>query len=93
MNLLANALTHQVTISKHQHAAEKEIFEIFMDIHKKLKQQIIDAVDDTYLAELKHQTLGYEACSAVDLLIHLTTSYGQIHDEDIQANLDALAAD
>jgi hypothetical protein len=37
----------------------------------KLKQQIIDAVDDTHITELKRAALACARCSAADLLDHL----------------------
>ena len=64
----------------------------------KLKQQIIAAVPEAFIAELREEFIAYANKTPLDLLTHLITTYGFEHyinimtDEELEANRSLLAS-
>ena len=63
---------------------EKKIFWMeYTNTDKALKQQLLAAVDNIYLAPIKDRITGFNGCSSLDILSHLYTNYGKINTQTI----------
>jgi hypothetical protein len=66
-----------------QHKQERRIFDHATNMEDALKAQVIDAVESTYLCEMRNKYTGYLGISTRDLLDHLLDRYGKITSADI----------
>ena len=55
-------------------------------IHETLKNQVIDAVEETYLKELKKSYTRFVGVICHDLLKHLLNQYRKIMTADLKSN-------
>jgi hypothetical protein len=58
-----------------------------------LKKLLLEAVDNTYVAALNHDILGYALVSCFTLLNHLWDTYGVITPDQLSANFALLSSD
>ena len=65
---------------------EKAIYTTWRTTHTCLKNQIINKVDDQYIATLKNARTKYATVSVNDMMKHLWSTYGQIDMNDLTAN-------
>jgi hypothetical protein len=65
------------------HKAAQKLFDHHNNMNDALKTQIIDAVTDTYLGELRNRYTGYMGVTPRDLIDHLLERYGRITASDI----------
>jgi hypothetical protein len=63
----------------------RRIYDNNANMDSALKTQIIDAIKDTYLCELRNKYTGYLGVTAQDLIDHLLDRYGKITPADIAA--------
>jgi hypothetical protein len=77
----ANAATQETDCINHK--AAQKLFEHHNNMNDALKAQIIDAVADTYLGELRNRYTGYMGVTPRDLIGHLLERYGRIMASDI----------
>ena len=75
---VAQARTHGIELYHHgtYHAVDKA-----------LKQQLIKAIPDIYIAALHHETTGYATVTTLQMMTHLWETYGEISEADITNNL------
>ena len=57
-----------------------------------LKQQLLESVDDTYVEALQDPHTGYSQVTTLQLLQHLSTTYGNVTAFDLQDNYKKLTA-
>ena len=55
-----------------------------------LKQQLLAAVEDEYICSLQDALYGYANVTVRDIIVHLQTTYGQLDQDALTANLAAL---
>lgn len=67
-------------------------YELELVVNSLLKEQMLQAIDDAYLAELKHSRYGYATVTARDQYRHLYTHYRQLRPADLIANRESLSA-
>jgi hypothetical protein len=67
-----------------EHKEEQRIFNNHTNMDDALKAQLIDAVDDTYLKEMRNKYTGYLSITTRDLIDHLLDRYGKITPADIE---------
>eukprot|EP00978_Attheya_sp_CCMP212_P014158 scaffold35966_cov68-Attheya_sp.AAC.1 len=70
----------------------KKDFRIYHDVDKALRNQLIAATPDTYLQELRDPDLGYANTSCLEIITHLRDTYGEIAQEDLDANQQRMTA-
>eukprot|EP00978_Attheya_sp_CCMP212_P008993 scaffold21179_cov47-Attheya_sp.AAC.4 len=70
----------------------KKDFRIYHDVNKALRNQLIAATPDTYLQELRDPDLGYANTSCLEIITHLRDTYGEIAQEDLNANQQRMTA-
>ena len=80
----------QIAAVTRTHDTQLHAFHTYVTLQNQLKQQIIAAVDEPYIAELRHPTLGYAQTTAKQLLQHLIMAYGQLQTADLEANRQRL---
>jgi hypothetical protein len=93
LNLVANAATRQIAIATNACDRGTKACNAWIKLTNKLKQQLIDAVGDAHLKELKHETSACAWCTIAELLNHLVTACGQIKVDNIARNKKKLSAD
>jgi hypothetical protein len=79
----ANATAAIRETDRLNHKAEQKLFNNHNNMNDALKTQIIDAVTDTYLGELRNSYTEYLGVTPRDLLDHLLEQYGRITASDI----------
>ena len=72
---------------------EFEFWKMTQDVREALKKQIIDAIDNEYLKDLKDPDTGYANVTPLNMLKHLYNEYGELTAQDISANRTNLKAD
>ena len=50
-----------------------------------LNQEVIDAVEETYLYEKKQRYMGFQGVPAKSLMYHVMERYGKIRASDLKA--------
>ena len=85
--LIANATVAQART----HGIELYHHGTYHSVDKALKQQLLKAVPDIYIASLHHDTTGYAGVTTLQLLTHLWETYGHISEADITANLKSFS--
>jgi hypothetical protein len=93
LQIPANSTARQMAMLSDTHNREVKEYNTFIDLAAKLKQQILDAVDHTYIDELSNPLTGFATVTTAQLLTHLMTRYCEIKRDDIKANKKKLAAD
>lgn len=88
----AGATGPQITETNRQHDYATAMFSKYTKVAAALKAQIIAAVGKTYIRAIEDPVLGYSLVSALDLLTHLSTVYGEIKPVDLDKNLETLRA-
>ena len=72
---------------------EFEAWKMTQDVREALKKQILNAIDDEYLEDLKDPDTGYANVTPLQMIEHLYTEYGELTPQDISNNRTALKAD
>jgi hypothetical protein len=65
------------------HKAAQKLFEHHNNMNNALKTQIIDAIANTYIGELRNRYTGYMGITPRNLINHLLERYGSITASDI----------
>ena len=74
---LTYTAAHQETIIR-EHNEQRYLHDTITNVDLALKKQLIEAVEDVYLAEKKYQYTGFLHDATRDLLDHLMQPYGKI---------------
>ena len=82
LNANADTMHH----SEHTYKIEMIEWESYYKTKAKLTQQILAAVDDTYTKALSHSLWHYGNVTPLQLLTHLSNTYGRILPRDLQDN-------
>ena len=87
------ALTEKQILNNNRiYDTELRVYTEYNNLMNKLKQQIIAAVPEAFIAELREESIGYANKTPLDLLTHLITTYGTMTDEELEANRSLLAS-
>ena len=86
----ANATSRQMTEISATYDRALKAFETYNDVEQTLKQQLLAAVDPEFVCSLQDALYGYANVTVRDLLVHLETTYGQLDQDALTANLAAL---
>ena len=72
---------------------EFEAWKMTQDVREALKKQLINALDDEYLEDLKDPDTGYANVTPLQMIEHLYDEYGELTPQDISNNKTDLKAD
>jgi hypothetical protein len=74
----------------HEHKMQGEAWRKFNAVRNVLKQQVVSAVEDSYLKSLENRHTGFAGVTVRAMLGHLTTSYGIVSASDLEYNNSAI---
>ena len=66
-----------------QYKNENEEWKLVSDVRHAIKKQLLEAVEDEYLEDLKDQDTGYANVTPLEMIEHLYTDYGDMTEQDI----------
>eukprot|EP00978_Attheya_sp_CCMP212_P013088 scaffold32736_cov48-Attheya_sp.AAC.3 len=69
-----------------RHTEHSRAFKLYHDVDKALHKQLITATPEVYLQDIKDPVLGYANTTCLDIITHLRDTYGEISQEDLDAN-------
>jgi hypothetical protein len=70
----------------------KKSFKLYHDVDKALRKQLITATPEVYLQDIRDPILGYANITCLDVITHLRETYGEISQEDLDANTARMGA-
>ena len=82
-----------ITETNRQYAYDLNEYTRFLTVKEELKKQLLLAVEARYLSILEDADFGFADIGANAMLAHLKTIYGEITNEEIEANRANLSAD
>lgn len=88
-----NATSAAITETNRAYLAAKEAAVQYTTVTQALKQQLLNAVNVTFLQALADDILGFATVSCAAMLAHLDTTYGTITPDDLEANKLEFAAE
>jgi hypothetical protein len=84
---VVNATSAQITAASRAYdLSTMTEFQTCQNVKENLKQQILEAVANIYLQDLKDDVFGYADVTITQIIIHLGTTYGQLNANDLEAN-------
>ena len=51
---------------------------------KALKNQIVETIENTYMAELRNQYTGFMGVRTIDMVHHIMERYGKVMETDLK---------
>ena len=81
-----NATAAQIGTIERTHKESKRLYQEYIAVGNALKQQLICAIDETYLRGLRHNIYGYMNVSILQMLTYLYENYGDIEPGDLTEN-------
>jgi hypothetical protein len=84
------ATAAQITESNRQFLQDQTEFKEYTTVHQALKSLLLVAVKDVFLDTLKDDDVGYANVDLRDMIAHLQTQYGQLTQDELQANTERL---
>jgi hypothetical protein len=87
---LDKATPTEITETNRRFLASSSAFERYCVIAAALKAQLIAAVPDTFIHELRIPGLVNATVLALDILKHLDTKYGEVRKQDLNNNMTLL---
>ena len=73
---------------KEEHRENIRVFRESLDVQQALIKQIVTAVDEEYLQELRNETTNAITADIPTILAHLTLAYGEVDSEDLKKKED-----
>jgi hypothetical protein len=83
---VARATGPQIAKGNQQYKEEVHIFQEYHNTDAALYNQIIVAIDNTFINELKDPMIGFGQTISLQLMNHLYHTYGNIDASDLDAN-------
>jgi hypothetical protein len=82
----------QINETNRQFRAATEEHRHYLTVVAELRRQVLAAVHERYVNSLADPVFGYSTVSIIDLLAHLTDTYGLITPEELEENRAQLSA-
>ncbi len=86
------ATAAQITETNRIFQVNTQTFEVYQNTRTHLSNLIINSVPDKYINALKHRITQYNNVTPLQLLAHLTDTYGQVTEADLTANYARMTA-
>ena len=81
-----NATAAQIGNIERTHKEAKRLYQEYVAVGNALKQQLISAIDETYLRGLRNNIYGYMNVSVLQMITYLYENYGDIEPGDLSEN-------
>jgi hypothetical protein len=85
----AGATAPIITEINHLFLANQKEFTLYTSVAANLKRQLLKAVPELYIEDLRHPTRNFSRVSMLAILNHLDTNYGTITTDNLAANRTA----
>jgi hypothetical protein len=85
------ATQYQIQATTSDHKAALAHFQVANLVKATLMHQLLEAVPETHIAELRDAQMGFSNVSCLGILTHLHTTYGIVTPEDLKINLKNLS--
>ena len=92
LTVAATATAAQTKEATRLHDIATNNYQVYINTGTHLRNQIINSVPDKYISVLKHRLTHYSNRSPLELLDHLTTTYGSVTSDDLTANYARMTA-
>jgi hypothetical protein len=84
------ATQYQIQANTSDHKAALAHFQTANVVVATLMHQLLEAIPETHIAELRDPRMGFSNVSCLDILTHLRTTYSIVTPEDLKLNLKNL---
>jgi hypothetical protein len=88
----ANATNAQIYSTDTAYSRDIEEFQTYIATRNDLRTMLLAAVSEDYYNILNDPTFGYASVTPLDILTHLSSTYGTITAKDLEKNREALKA-
>jgi hypothetical protein len=85
------ATQYQIQATTSDHKAALAHFQLANLVEATLMHQLLEAIPETHIAELRDARMGFSNVSSLGILTHLRTTYGIVTPEDLKINLKNLS--
>jgi hypothetical protein len=82
----AAATSTQITATNHAYDQGMVEFNTCQSVKERVKQQILNAIDNIYLQDLEDNVFGYADVMIIEILQHLQTTYDLLTANDLETN-------
>ena len=76
----------QIAHAKREHEETTHEFRLFKAVENALKNQLINAIDDIYIKDIRDRMTGFATRFVGDILLHLYRTYGLVTPAQLTAN-------
>ena len=76
----------QIAHAKREHEESTREFRLFKAVDNALKNQLVNAIDDIYIKDLRDRVTGFATLSLRDILQYLYQTYGSVTPAHLTAN-------
>lgn len=83
---------HQITAANRRYDSDKRKFAEFVALQNALKKQILNSVDDIYMAAIEQPYIGHANRTVLNLITHLYDTYAKISPSDLIQNNQKMTA-
>ena len=82
----------QIAHAKREHKELTRKFRLFKAVDNSLKNQLINAIDNIYIKDLRDRVTGFATRSVRDILWYLYQTYGSVTSVQLTANYERFRA-
>ena len=90
LNIPAGTAQHEAIRLRDEHKERIRVYREALGIQQALLKQIVAAVDEDYLKELRNEHTNAITLTIPEILSHLTTTYGQVDSSDLRKQEEQL---
>jgi hypothetical protein len=87
---IVTATAAQITAANRAYDQSMIEFTTCQAVKESIKQQVLNAIDNMYLQDLKDDVFGYADVTIIKILQHLGTTYGLLTANDLETNHNKL---
>jgi hypothetical protein len=87
-----NATAPQISEAVRLHKDALATFQLYHNVDKALRNQLIKATPEVFIQATKDPILGFGRCTCLTILTHLRTTYGEITPDELDRNLERMSA-
>jgi hypothetical protein len=87
-----NATAPQISEAVRLHKEALATFQLYHNVDKALRNQLIKATPEVFIQATKDPILGFGRCTCLTILTHLRTAYGEITPDELDRNLERMSA-
>jgi hypothetical protein len=86
-DIAQGATQYQIQANTSDHKAALAHFQLANLVEATIMHQLLAAIPETHIAELRDARMGFSNVSCLGILTHLRTTYGNVTPEDLKLNL------